>query len=125
LKSYIYNTATFVLLDTDAKYCNPEGADKRHGTLVLFNTIVYTIHPIEKPTLYTISQIQKVLLIHEGQKVRRINTSNFNNIANLIINAIENTRARNNVLNVPDHGDRQSRLFSDQIKIWPIRNVFV
>ena len=91
LKSYIYNTATFVLLDTDAKYCNPEGADKRHGTLVLFNTIVYTIHPIEKPTLYTISQIQKVLLIHEGQKVRRINTSNFNNIANLIINAIENS----------------------------------
>ena len=32
-------------------------------------------------------------------------------------------RARNNVLNVPDHGDRQSRLFSDQIKIWPIRSI--
>jgi hypothetical protein len=26
-------------------------------------------------------------------------------------------RARNNVPNVPDHGDRQSRLFADQIKI--------
>ena len=31
--------------------------------------------------------------------------------------------ARNNVPNVPDHGDRQSRLFSDQIKIWPIRSI--
>ena len=29
-------------------------------------------------------------------------------------------RARNNVPNVPDHGDRQSQLFADQIKIWPI-----
>jgi hypothetical protein len=35
------------------------------------------------------------------------------------------SRARNNVLNVPDHGDRQSRLFSDQIKIWSIRSIFV
>jgi hypothetical protein len=32
-------------------------------------------------------------------------------------------RARNNVPNVPDHGDRQSRLFADQIKIWPIRSI--
>ena len=33
------------------------------------------------------------------------------------------TRARNNVPNVPDHGDRQSRLFADQIKIWPISSI--
>ena len=32
-------------------------------------------------------------------------------------------RARNNVPNVPDHGDRQSRLFADQIKIWLIRSI--
>ena len=33
------------------------------------------------------------------------------------------TRARNNVPNVPDHADRQSRLFVDQIKILPIRSI--
>jgi hypothetical protein len=33
------------------------------------------------------------------------------------------TRARNNVPNVPDHSDRQSRLFADQIKMWPIRSI--
>jgi hypothetical protein len=32
-------------------------------------------------------------------------------------------RDRNNVPNVPDHSDRQSRLFADQIKIWPIRSI--
>ena len=25
--------------------------------------------------------------------------------------------------NVPDHSDRQSQLFADQIKIWPIRSI--
>ena len=39
-------------------------------------------------------------------------------------NAVFNPcRARNNVLNVPDHADRQSRLFADQIKILPIRSI--
>ena len=32
-------------------------------------------------------------------------------------------RARNKVPNVPDHADRQSGLFADQIKIWPIRSI--
>jgi hypothetical protein len=34
-----------------------------------------------------------------------------------------NLRARKNVPNVLDHSDRQSRLFPDQIKIWPIRSI--
>ena len=32
-------------------------------------------------------------------------------------------RARNNVRNVPDHGDRQSGPLADQIEIWPIRSI--